>query len=146
MIDDIDKKIIEELLANARQSHREIAKKIGISVGTVVTRTKKMEEEGLINGYTAILDHEKLGYDLTVVTEITVSQGKLLEVDKEISKNPHTCVVYDVTGTVDAIIVAKFRNRNELSEFTKGLLSIPYVERANTHVVLNTLKENFRIL
>ncbi|MGQ9720703.1 MAG: Lrp/AsnC family transcriptional regulator [Candidatus Jordarchaeum sp.] len=146
MIDNIDKKILKELLANARQSHREIAKKIEVSVGTVVTRTKKMEEEGLIKGYTAILDHERLGYELTVVTEITVSQGRLLEVDKEISKNPHTCAVYDVTGTVDAIIVAKFRNRNELSNFTKGLLSIPYVERANTHVVLNTIKENFEIL
>ncbi|MFB0560263.1 MAG: Lrp/AsnC family transcriptional regulator [Candidatus Lokiarchaeia archaeon] len=145
-IDDIDRKILKELLENSRQSHREIAKKIGISVGTVVARTKKMEEEGLIKGYTAVLDHEKLGYDLTVVTEITVSQGKLLEVDKEISKNPSTCAVYDVTGTVDAIIVAKFRNRNELSDFTKNLLSIPYVERTNTHVVLNTIKEKFELL
>ncbi len=144
-IDDIDKKILKELLESSRQSHREIAKKIGISVGTVVSRTKKMEEEGLIKGYTAVLDHEKLGYDLTVVTEVTVSQGKLLEVDREISKNSHTCAVYDVTGTVDAIIVAKFRNRNELSNFTKSLLSIPYVERANTHVVLNTIKESFEL-
>ncbi|MEM2958162.1 MAG: Lrp/AsnC family transcriptional regulator [Candidatus Freyarchaeota archaeon] len=145
-IDDIDKAILKEILKNSRQSHREIAKKIGVSVGTVVSRTKKMEEEGIIKGYTAVLDHEKLGYDLTVVTEITVSQGKLLEVDREISQNPHTVAVYDVTGTVDAIIIAKFKNRNELSNFTKSLLSIPYVERTNTHVVLNTIKENFEIL
>lgn len=145
-LDDIDKKILKEILENSRQSHREIAKKVGISVGTVVSRTKKMEEEGIIKGYTAVLDHEKLGYDLTVVTEITVSQGKLLDVDKEISNNPSTCAVYDVTGTVDAIVVAKFKNRNELSNFTKNLLAIPYVERANTHVVLNIIKENFELL
>ncbi|WXG41051.1 MAG: Lrp/AsnC family transcriptional regulator [Candidatus Freyarchaeum deiterrae] len=145
-IDDIDKKILKEILENSRQSHREIAKKIGVSVGTVVSRTKKMEEEGVIKGYTAVLDHEKLGFDLTVVTEITVSQGKMLDADKEISKNPSTCAVYDVTGEVDAIIIAKFRDRNELSNFTKSILAIPNVQRANTHVVLNTIKENFELL
>ncbi|MEX2706513.1 MAG: Lrp/AsnC family transcriptional regulator [Candidatus Freyrarchaeum guaymaensis] len=145
-IDDVDRKILKELLENSRQSHREIAKKIGVSVGTVVSRTKKMEEAGIIKGYTVVLDHEKLGYDLTVVTEIIVSRGKLLEVDREISKNPSTCAVYDVTGTVDGIIIAKFKNRDELSNFTKSLLSIPYVERTNTHVVLNTIKENFELL
>jgi len=145
-IDDVDRKILKELLKNSRQSHREIAKKIGVSVGTVVSRTKKMEEAGIIKGYTVVLDHEKLGYDLTVVTEIIVSRGKLLEVDREISKNPSTCAVYDVTGTVDGIIIAKFKNRDELSNFTKSLLSIPYVERTNTHVVLNTIKENFELL
>jgi DNA-binding Lrp family transcriptional regulator len=144
-VDDIDKEILKEILKNSRQSHREIAKKVGVSVGTVVSRTRKMEEEGIIKGYSAILDHEKLGYDLTVVTEITVSQGKLLDVDKEISKNPSTCAVYDVTGTVDAIVIAKFKNRSELSNFTKNLLAIPYVERANTHVVLNIIKENFEL-
>ncbi|MHA1578760.1 MAG: Lrp/AsnC family transcriptional regulator [Candidatus Freyarchaeota archaeon] len=145
-IDDVDRKILKELLKNSRQSHREIAKKIGVSVGTVVSRTKKMEGAGIIKGYTVVLDHEKLGYDLTVVTEIIVSRGKLLEVDREISKNPSTCAVYDVTGTVDGIIIAKFKNRDELSNFTKSLLSIPYVERTNTHVVLNTIKENFELL
>ena len=50
-----------------------------------------------------------------------------------------------VTGDVDAIVVAKFRSREELSKFTKELLSLPYVERTNTHVVLNTVKEDFTL-
>jgi len=48
-----------------------------------------MEEEGLIKGYSALLDHEKLGYQLTVVTEITVSKGKLVEMENEIAKTPN---------------------------------------------------------
>lgn len=145
-LNEIDKKILETLLEDARYSSRHIAKRIGISVGTVLSRIKKMEEKGLIKGYSAILDQEKLGYQLTVLTEITVSKGKLLEMEEEIAKNPNVCGVYDVTGLTDALIIAKFKTREELGKFTKYLLSLPYLERTNTHVVLTTVKEDFKLL
>ena len=93
-----------------------------------------------------MLDHDKLGYQLTVIAEITVSKGKLLEMEEAIGRLPNTCAVYDVTGLTDAIVVAKFRSREELSKFTKGLLSMPFVDRSNTHVVLTTVKEDMRLL
>ena len=93
-----------------------------------------------------ILDHEKLGYELTVVTEITVSKGRLTEMENEIAKISNVCGVYDVTGLTDAVIIAKFKSREELGKFTKNLLALPYIERTNTHVVLATVKENFRLL
>ena len=111
-----------------------------------MSRIKKMEDEGLIKGYSVLLDHEKLGYQLTVVTEITVSKGRLVETENEIAKISNVCSVYDVTGLTDAIIVAKFKSREDLGAFTKKLLSLPYIERTNTHVVLTTVKENFRLL
>jgi DNA-binding Lrp family transcriptional regulator len=93
-----------------------------------------------------LLDQEKLGYELTVVTEITVSKGRLLEMESEIARIPNVCCVYDLTGLSDAVIIAKFKKREDLSKFTKKLLSLPYVERTNTHVVLTTIKEDFRII
>jgi DNA-binding Lrp family transcriptional regulator len=145
-LNETDKKILKSLLEDARFSSRQIAKNVGVSVGTVLSRIKKMEEIGIIKGYSAILDHEKLGYELTVVTEITVSKGRLVEMENEIAKNPNVCGVYDVTGLTDAVIIAKFKSREELGKFTKILLALPYVERTNTHVVLTTVKENFRLL
>jgi DNA-binding Lrp family transcriptional regulator len=56
------------------------------------------------------------------------------------------CGVYDVTGLTDAIVVAKFKKREDLSQFTKHLLTLPFVERTNTHVVLTTVKEDFRLV
>ena len=143
--DEIDKKIVNEYLQDSRLSYREIAKRLGLAVGTIMTRTKKLELQGIIKDYTVILDHNKLGYDLTVITEITVSKGKLIEMEKEIAKMKVTCAVYDVTGNNDAIIIAKFKNRQELNQFTKKLLSMPFVERTNTHIVLDTIKEDFRL-
>ncbi len=145
-LNETDKKILKKLLEDARFSSRQISKNVGVSVGTVLSRIKKMETDGIIKGYSAILDHEKLGYELTVVTEITVSKGRLVEMENEIAKNPNVCGVYDVTGLTDAIIIAKFKSREDLGKFTKNLLALPYIERTNTHVVLATVKENFRLL
>jgi DNA-binding Lrp family transcriptional regulator len=145
-LNETDAKILQVLLEDARFSSRQIAKKVGVSVGTVLARIKKMEREGIIKNYSALLDHEKLGYQLTVVTEITVSKGRLVETEKEIAKIPNVCSVYDVTGLTDAVIIAKFKGREELGQFTKKLLALPYIERTNTHVVLTTVKEDFRLL
>jgi len=145
-MDETDVKILKSLMADARLSSRQIAKKVAVSVGTVISKIRKMEQEGIIKGYSATLDQEKLGYELTVVTEITVSKGKLLEMEKEIAKMSNVCAVYDVTGLTDAMVIAKFKNRNELSDFTKTLLTMPFVERTNTHVVLTTVKEDHRLI
>ncbi len=145
-LNETDIKILQGLLEDARFSSRQIAKKVGVSVGTVLARIKKMEREGIIKSYSALLDHEKLGYELTVVTEITVSKGRLVETEKEIAKIPNVCSVYDVTGLTDAVIIAKFKGREELGQFTKKLLALPYIERTNTHVVLTTVKEDYRLL
>jgi len=145
-LDELDEKILKELFEDARLSSRQIAKKTGVSVGTALSRIKKMEEEGLIKGYFVLLDHEKLGYQLTVVTEITVSKGRLVQMENEIAKIPNVCSVYDVTGLTDAIVIAKFKNREDLGHFTKRLLALPYLERTNTHVVLTTVKENFQLI
>ena len=145
-LNETDIRILQGLLEDARFSSRQIAKKVGVSVGTVLSRIEKMERDGIIKGYSAILNHEKLGYQLTVVSEITVSKGRLVEMEQEIAKIPNVCGVYDVTGLTDAVIIAKFKSREDLGHFTKRLLALPYIERTNTHVVLTTVKEDFRLL
>ena len=146
VLDETDVKILTALTADSRLSSRQISKQCDVSIGTVLTRIKRMEDEGIIKGYSVLLDQEKLGYELTVVSEITVSKGRLLEVENEIARLPNVCGVYDVTGLIDAVIIAKFKNRADLSKFTKRLLALPYVERTNTHIVLTTIKEDFRIV
>jgi len=140
-LDEVDKAILRELISNARLSFREIARRIGVSTATVANKVRKMEEGGVIRGYTAIVDAEKLGYDIVAVIEVVISKGKVANVEEEIAKAPNVQAVYDVTGESDAIIVARFKSRAELSNFVKKLLSMEYVERTITHVVLNVKKE-----
>ena len=143
--DALDLKILGLLLADSRVSARQVALRLGVSTSTVTSHIDRLESLGIIKSYAALLDHQKLGYEITVVTEVLVSKGKLLEMEREIAKLPGVCAVYDVTGEIDGIVIAKFRNREELSRFTKGLLAMPFVERTNSHVVLTTVKEDFRL-
>ena len=143
-MDETDTKILHQILSDGRSSYRKIAEQIGVSPPTVLNRIQKLESNHIIKSYSAVLDHEKLGYDLTAIIEVTAVKGKITEVEKHISKFTNVCAVYDITGLTDMIIVAKFRNRKELSDFVKKDLSLPFVERTNSHMVLVTVKEDFR--
>ena len=146
MVDETSQKVLEEYLKDSRQSFREVARKIGISSGTVANRIKDLEEKEIIKKYTTQLDYEKLGYELTAVTEIIISEGMMIEVGNEIAKIRNTISVYNVTGDSDILIIAKFRSRKDLSDFTKTILKMPHVVRTKTQVVLNTLKEDPTLL
>jgi DNA-binding Lrp family transcriptional regulator len=146
VVDELDRKILQSYLMDARLSYRELGLKLGVSTTTIQSRTNKLEKAGIIRGYSAVFDHEKVGFQLTAITEVSVAKGKLLEMEREVAKMPQVLAVYDVTGLTDAIVIAKFKSRDELSKFTKVLLAMPFVERTNTHMVLTTVKEDFRLL
>lgn len=145
-MDETDVKILKKLLSDARMSYRKVAEEIGVSPPTVLARVEKLESDGIIRSYSTLLDHEKLGYDLTAIIEITATKGKIVDLERQIAKFPNVCAVYDITGLTDMVVVAKFKNRKELSNFVKKDISLPYVERTNTHVVLITVKEDFRFI
>ena len=144
-LDETDERILKNLLVDARQSARQLSLKLGMSTVTVLSRIKKLEKEKIIQGYTAIINHEMIGYSLTAIIEIIAKNDKIMDIEDEISKFENVCGVYDITGSTDTIIIAKFKERNELSKFVKSLAIIPNVENTITHVVLNTTKEDFRL-
>ncbi len=140
-IDDVNKKILNAVLANSRLSYREIARQVGVSVVTVQKRIKWLEKEGMIKGYSAVFDYEKLGYDVSIIIKLRISKGKLFEVEKKIAVNPHVFAVYDVTGQFDAVIIAKFKNRKSMDAFLKKIQTYEFIERTETNLILNEIKE-----
>ena len=103
-------KILGKLLSDARLSYRRITDGIGVSPPTVIARVKKLENDSVIKFYSSILNHEKLGYNLTAIIEVISVKGKIAEVEKHIAKFPNVCAVYDITDLTDMIVVAKFKN------------------------------------
>lgn len=142
--DKIDKRILEELSKNARRSYNQIAEIIGISPNTVLKRIKDMESSGTIRSYSPVMDHKKLGYEITAIIEITVTE-KLKEIEKKMARIPNIYEVYDTTGSSDCIVVGSFKNNEELGRFTKQLLDDPFIYRTNTHIVLEKVKEDLRL-
>ena len=140
-MDRLDKYIIKTLNSNTRQSFRSIARNINVSLSTISNRLKKLEEEGIIEGYIPLINREKIGYDLTALINIKLAHGKLIEVQRQIARDDHVSCVYDITGDWDSLIIAHFKDRRDLNKFIKNVLSMDYVERTNTQMVLNIVKD-----
>ncbi|MGY5140820.1 MAG: Lrp/AsnC family transcriptional regulator [Candidatus Nitrosopumilus sp. Bin_571-38] len=145
-MDDKDIQILKYLLTDARQSARQLSQRLGVSTVTMISRIKKLEEKKIIHGYSVRLNHELLGYDITAIIEIKTTQGKMVEIEHEIAKHDNVIAVYDITGDADTVVIAKFKNRESLSLFVKSLSAIPNVENTITHIVLNTIKEDSRLI
>ena len=141
MLDEIDKKIIRVLEDDARTSLRKISELVKVSLGTVSNRVKKMEKNGVIKGYSVILDPDQIGWELNVVIGLRIQKGRLIEIQEKIAKDPRVHGVYDVTGDFDSMVIARAKNRKDLDDLSKNVLSIDGVERSITHLVLNTVKE-----
>ena len=145
-VDEKDLQILKHLLVDARQSARQLSQRLDVSTVTMISRIKKLEEKKIIKGYSARLDHDLLGYDITAIIEIKTTQGKMLEIENVIAKETNVISVYDITGDADTLVIAKFKDRASLSKFVKKISAIPNIENTVTHIVLNTIKEDSRLI
>jgi len=141
LVEDLDLDILKLLGEDGREFKSNIAEKLKASPNTIKKHIEDMEAEGIIKSYGVQIDFEKLGYEIIALIELTISKGMMLNVEQEIANNPHVFAVYDVTGPYDAIILARFKTRAELSALVKEINSFEYVVRTNTHIILNIIKE-----
>ncbi|MEM2168765.1 MAG: Lrp/AsnC family transcriptional regulator [Candidatus Bathyarchaeia archaeon] len=144
-MDELDFQIIKLLQEDSRISYNKLASRLGVSVGTIYNRIKNLEGKGVLKGYTAVVDPVKVGYGTIAIVLIQAEGAHLVEVENEIAKIGNVIAVYDITGDFDIAVIARFRDRFELNSFVKRLLSMPYVKRTVTNVVLNVVKEDFRV-
>ena len=137
----LERKIIRILNRNARKSFREVAKEIGTSVNSVINHVKKLEAAKIIKGYIPDVDQDYFGFHLIAIIALRISQGKLLETQKTIAEDPRARAIYDITGEWDSMILGYFKDREDLNDFIKNLLSQKNIDRSVTHIVLNIVKE-----
>lgn len=141
-MDELDKKIMNLLMKNGRTKYKKMAEKLHTTVGTIHNRIKRMEKNKELQGFVAIVDHKKFGYDIVAIIHVIIKGGYLEHVEEKYAKHKNVCSIYDVTGNYDAVIVAKFKDTEELNVFVKRLMAEDFVERTNTSLVLNVVKES----
>ncbi|MEM3213591.1 MAG: Lrp/AsnC family transcriptional regulator [Metallosphaera sp.] len=134
-----------ELLRDSRVSLRRLSEEMNVSPATLHNRLTKMVQEGVIRGFTTLVDYTKLGYSLSAIIMVKVNGKYLVEFEKEISNADNIVAVYDVVGEYDVVLIAKFRSVEDLDVFLKQLLKNSKVERTYTSIVLNSVKEDPRV-
>jgi DNA-binding Lrp family transcriptional regulator len=103
---------------------------------------EKLTQNGVIKKFAPIIDHHKLGYNLTTIIGVRVKGGVLRNWEDRTAYHHNVLCMYDVTGEFDAILIARFKDTTELDTFIKKLLKEPDVQRTYTQTVLNIVKED----
>lgn len=140
-LDEQDRRLLRELVADGRASHRELAERTGYSLATVNRRVRQLEADGIVRGYTALVDPEAAGWTLTAVIGLRIDKGHVRSVHEKISTDPRIFGVYDITGEWDGLVLVRLRGREDLDDLVKTTLSLPHIQRTNTMVVLKTVLE-----
>ena len=125
-LDEFDYKIIRLLIQDARQTHLEISDKIGLSPSPCARRIRKLEDAGLITGYTAKIDESLLGFDFTVFVSIKLDRQideNLVDFEKNILRYPEVLDCWLMTGTYDYLLRVAVRDLNEFEHFLTGRLT-----------------------
>lgn len=138
--DELDRRIVELMCRSSQGSYRQIAKQLGIHPTTLIQRVKNLEAKGVINGYRAKVDYMRLGFDYMGIIQVYVEKN-MLSVQETIKSIPQVLAVFDVTGECDSIVWIACRDREEFSNIVKSILKIDGVQKTNTSVILNVMKD-----
>lgn len=138
-LDSTDIRIIEQLNQDGRASLREIAEQLDVSPSTVSNRFQRLRESGVIKGFQPVLDHEKMGYELSAVIEVSIKAS--VDQIPDIAGNENITSIYVSTGETDIILVGKFLDREDMYSFLRRLHEEPEVDGTETNVILEMPKE-----
>ena len=130
-------KILTILMSDSRKSFRAIAKELNISTTTVSRLVNELEDEGMILGYTTLIDWQKLGYDSTLCLQVGITPGADTEkVGNDLKSIPSVKQVFYTTGDMTFSAYAVCKNSEDAAEVLKKLRKIAGIERVVPHTVL----------
>lgn len=144
MLDETDKVLLRNLQTDGRLSNVELARKISLSPPATLARLRRLEKDGYIRNYTAVVDREKAGYDLLCFIHISMQMHQLEQVEgfrKLVRQMPEVLECYHITGEYDYLLKVALRNRKDLERFAVDRLTpIPGVARIHTSLVFTEVK------
>ena len=141
-MDILNQQILKCLQENSRQSNAQIGRSVGISSPAVSERIKKMEDLGIINGYTTMVSSYDMGYQLKAIITLRAFMGKLKPFLEKIKTMHEVVNCYRVTGNENIVMEVVLRNQKHLEEFIDQIIS--YGE-SKTQIVLSQVVTNNEI-
>ncbi|MDY6761695.1 MAG: Lrp/AsnC family transcriptional regulator [Candidatus Nanohaloarchaea archaeon] len=142
-IDELDRNILNVLLSEGRKSFRQVAEAVDSTPATVINRVDRLEDGGVVTGYSADIDYRRLGYDGLAAVEVVVNGDALPALREEVEEHDNVVTAFTITGDTDLLLLVTFPDRSALTDFVQDELSrSENVEKTITHVILDVLKES----
>ena len=142
MLDRTDLEILRQLRENARRSFREIGAAVGLSAPAVKRRVDRLEQTGVIRGYSAVLDAGRLGWPTVALVELHCD-GRMpaAEVEAAVRRHPEVAAAYTVAGAASAVLVVRAADTRHLEKALDRIREAEGILRTQTSIVLSTLLE-----
>ncbi len=141
-LDEIDQQIVALLRENARRSFQDIGSRVALSAPAVKRRVDRLEEVGVIRGYSAVLDHVALGWTTHAVVSLFCEGGMSAgEILTAAGRHPEVAAAHTVAGEASAILHVHARDTAHLEDALERIRDAPGITRTQTQVVLSTLFE-----
>jgi len=145
-LDDIDVKIIEILQRKGRTRRNDLAEAVGLSLPSVSERLRKLEEQGIIAGYHATVDHKKLGKDITAFILVTVESSRhYAQFIEHAQAQDDILECHAITGEGSHLLKVRTANTLSLEKLLAKIQAWAGVHSTRTNLVLSTSKETTRI-
>jgi len=149
-LDAIDQRILYCLQENSQLSNQELAEQVSLSPSACLRRVRALEENGVIRGYRAVLDAEKLGFELEAIVHVSLDQMRPNWHDQFIAGiAPYDEITQAsiVTGTSNYILTVRTRNLTSFSQFVEQkLVKLPGVRDLCSHIVMRKVKDRSGML
>ncbi|ANB58662.1 HTH-type transcriptional regulator lrpC [Anoxybacillus sp. B7M1] len=138
-IDEIDLQIIAELKKDARLSMRELGRKVRLSPPSVTERVKRLEEHGVIEGYTIQINRKKLGFTIDCMMEVTIKNGEYKRFKEFIEQYPTALSCYRIAGRACYMVMLTVSRLEEIEEFINDISAFA---TTLTHIIFSEVKIN----
>jgi DNA-binding Lrp family transcriptional regulator len=144
-VDAFDRKILALLQADARLTNNDLSERVNLSPSQCSRRRQRLEEEGLIRGYRAVLDRDRLGFPLVNIISVTLAthnRDNARRFAELLARLPEVLEAHALTGEMDYFVKVVTPDLKSLAEFVNDVL-LPHesVQHVKTSIVLQTLKE-----
>ena len=141
-LDELDRKILDLLTQNARYTYSELGERLGLSRVAIKNRMDALEQRGVIEGYTVIVNPQKLGSAVSCYYELEARPDALPEILRRLEACPTVTQIYRVTGECCLHIHAVAADQEELERLMNEVLDrLPGVEKLTTRVILSRVKD-----
>lgn len=146
VLDDLDRQLLIELQADGRLSNVELGRRVGLSTSATHARVKRLEQDGYVDRYVALLNWEQAGYDMVCFVNVSLQMHQPESVTAfraAVQAMPEVLEAFHVTGEFDYLLKVAIRNRNDLERFVLHRLTpITGVARIYTSLVLSVVKSS----
>lgn len=141
-LDQIDHQIVALLRENARRSFQDIGSRVSLSAPAVKRRVDRLEDAGVIQGYSAVLDHAAFGWKTHAVVSLFCEGGmSASDILAAAGRLPEVAAAHTIAGEASAILHLHARDTEHLEQALERLRDVPGITRTQTQVVLSTLFE-----